>query len=160
MCWYLFLPKGRYSGHSIPRPNTVYFPLRSAALLSTFFLSFILIPTQFIFLFVPLRYFQFSFFHSFSSQHYEHSLFSFSFRCATFNFPSFIHSHPNTVYFSLPSAALLSTFILSFNSVLPIFRIFAEIRNFVLPGNFCTWFSNFRKKILKKKFVFVKKFFP
>ena len=92
-------------------PNTVYFPLRSAALHSTFLLSFILIPTLFIFLFVLLRYTQLSFFHSFSSQH---SLFSSLFRCATLNFPSFIHSHPNTVYFSLPSAALLSTFILSF----------------------------------------------
>ena len=78
---------------------------------STFLLPFILIPTQFIFLFVLLRYTQLSFFHSFSSQL---SLFSSSFRRATFNFPSFIHSHPNTIYFSLPSAALLSTFILSF----------------------------------------------
>ena len=92
-------------------PNTVYFSLHSAALLSTFILSFILIPTLFIFLFTPLRYFQLSFFHSFSSQH---CLFFSSFRCATFNFHSFIHSHPNTVYFSLHSAALLSTFIPSF----------------------------------------------
>ena len=38
-------------------------------------------PAQFIFLFLPLRYFQLSFFHSFSSQH---CLFFSSFRCATF----------------------------------------------------------------------------
>ena len=31
---------------------------------------------------------------------------------------------------------------------------------FVLPGNFCTWFSNFRKKILKKNFFLLKIFFP
>ena len=98
---------------------TQFILLRSAALLSIFILSFILIPTQFIFFFVPLRYTQLSFFHSFSSQH---SLFSSSFRCATFNIPSFIHSYPNTVYFSLPSAALLSTFILSFILIQFMFR--------------------------------------
>ena len=30
---------------------------------------------------------------------------------------------------------------------------------FVLPGNFCTWFSNFRQKNPQKKFFFVKNFF-
>ena len=30
---------------------------------------------------------------------------------------------------------------------------------FVLSGNFCTWFSNLRKKILKKIFFFFKNFF-
>ena len=111
-------------------PNTVYFPLRSAALLSTFFLSFILIPTLFIFLFVPLRYTQLSFFHSFSSQH---CLFSSSFRCATLNFPSFIHSHPNTVYFPLRSAALHSTFLLSFILIPTLFIfLFLPLRYFQL----------------------------
>ena len=111
-------------------PNTAYFPLRSAAPLSTFFLSFIFIPTQFIFLFVPLRYFQLSFFHSFSSQH---CLFFSSFRCATFNFPSFIHSHPNTVYFSLPYFALLSTFLLSFILIPTLFIfLFLTLRYFLL----------------------------
>ena len=135
-------------------PNTVYFPLRSAALLSIFILSFILIPTQFIFLFVPLRYFQFSFFHSFSSQHSlfshfvplryfqfsffhsfssQHSLFSSSFRCATFNFHSFIHSHPNIVYFPFRSAAPLSTFLLSFILIPTLFIfLFLPLRYFQL----------------------------
>ena len=129
-------------------PNTVYFPLRSAALLSTFFLSFILIPTQFIFLFVPLRHFQLSFFHSFSSQH---SLFSSSFCSATFNFPSFIHSHPNTVYFPLRSAPPLSTFLLSFILIPTQFIfLFVPLRHFQLSffhsfsSQHCLFFSSFR----------------
>ena len=129
-------------------PNTVYFPLRSAALLSTFFLSFILIPTQFIFLFVPLRYTQLSFFHSFSSQH---CLFSSSYRCATLNFPSFIHSHPNTVYFPLRSAALHSTFLLSFILIPTQFIfLFVPLRHFQLSffhsfsSQHCLFFSSFR----------------
>ena len=129
-------------------PNTVYFSLHSAALLSTFILSFILIPKLFIFLFIPLRYFQLSFFHSFSSQH---CLFFSSFRCATFNFHSFIHSHPNTVYFSLYSAALLSTFILSFILIPKLFIfLFIPLRYFQLSffhsfsSQHCLFFSSFR----------------
>ena len=40
---------------------------------------------------------------------------SLSYWACPFNFHSFIHSHPNTAYFSLPSAALLS-FFYSFSS--------------------------------------------
>ena len=40
--------------------------------------------------------------------------------------------------------------------MLPIIRIFAEILNFCSPGNFCTWFFNFKKKKSASKFFSLK----